>query len=519
MKSQDSEILYKSIFDNMTDGLAYCQVVFDSFGYPVDFTYVRVNKNFNKLMGLKNASGKTAAEIIPGIHLSNPDLLEICARVAVTGEPEKLETYIDVLAGWFLVSVYSPQTEFFVAMFQNISDRKQIEINLENAKIAARNVLEDLSAEKLKAEIAQAKEEAILLSIGDGLIATDEKGNIVLINKTAEKLLDIKSEDIAGKGIAEIIPIEDEKGMPIPPESRPVNMALADRCDPCHATPGINYYYTRKDKTRFPVEFMVTPVVLDGKVIGAIEVFRDVTREQEIDKAKTEFVSIASHQLRTPLSSVSWYVEMLLAGDTGELNIAQKKYLGEVYNGNQRMVKLVNDLLNVSRLELGTFIINPEPINIVELAQSVAGEQKPQIDQKKITFSLVLEKNIPEISADPKLLRMVAQNLLSNAVKYTPEKGKVKLSLYFDDKKKAIILEVSDSGYGIPKNQRDKIFTKFFRADNAREKDTEGAGLGLYIAKSIIDRTGGVVRFESKENVGTTFHVTLPLAGMQKKKK
>lgn len=519
MKPQDSEIFYKSLFDNMTDGLAYCRVVFDAAGYPVDFVYVRANKKFNELMGVKNVAGKKAAEIIPEIHLSNPDLLEICARVALTGEPEKLETYIEPIAGWFLVSVYSPRTNFFVAMFQDISDRKQIEKKLENAKIAARNVLEDLSAEKLRAEIAQAKEEAILLSIGEGLIATDEKGYIVLINKTAEKLLDVKSEEVMGKSIGQVIPIEDERGMPVPPESRLVNMALAGRCDRCHAAQGINYYYARKDKTKFPVASMVAPVILDGKVIGAIEVFRDVTREREIDKTKTEFVSIASHQLRTPLSSVSWHAEMLLTGDVGKLNKEQKKYLNEVYRGNQRMVKLVNALLNVSRLELGTFAVNPEPIDMVDLVRSVVDEQKKQIDQKKITFSLVFEKNIPAISADPKLLRMVAQNLLSNAVKYTSEKGKIKFSLSLDDGKKFILLKVSDTGCGISEHQQDKIFTKFFRADNAREKDTEGTGLGLYIAKSIIDQAGGSVRFESKENIGTIFYATLPLAGMQKKEK
>jgi len=114
---------------------------------------------------------------------------------------------------------------------------------------------------------------------------------------------------------------------------------------------------------------------------------------------------------------------------------------------------------------------------------------------------------------------MVAQNLLSNAVKYTSEKGKIKLSLSLDDKKKFILLKVSDTGCGINEYQQDKIFTKFFRADNAREKDTEGTGLGLYIAKSIIDQAGGSVRFESKENIGTTFYATLPLAGIQKKEK
>jgi signal transduction histidine kinase len=264
------------------------------------------------------------------------------------------------------------------------------------------------------------------------------------------------------------------------------------------------------------VSITATPVVLDTKPTGVIMVFHDITKEKEIDKAKTEFVSLASHQLRTPLSAVNWYVEMLLSGDAGTLNSEQKKYLDEVYKGNQRMVELVNSLLNVSRLELGTFLIEPKPTDVVLLAQSVADEQKLQIDQKKILFSFLFEKNIPVIQADPKLLRMVLQNLLVNAVKYTPEKGTIALSISLADKKD-LLIKISDTGYGIPKHQQDKIFTKLFRADNVREKDTQGTGLGLYIVKSIMDHSGGKIWFESEENKGTTFFVRLPLVGMKKK--
>lgn len=429
---------------------------------------------------------------------------------------------------------------YLMGIFRDTTDRRQTEKNLKNANIAAQNVLEDLSIEKLKAEMAKAKEEAILLSIGDGLLATDEKGNIILINKTAEKLLGKKSKEVMGKVFSEVILIEDEKGVHIPLEKHPISMALVNGT----TTTGPAYYYVRKDKIKFPVAITVTPVILDGGVIGTIQVFKDITREKEIDKVKTEFVSLASHQLRTPLSTVSWYVEMLLAGDAGKLNEEQKKYLDEVYHGNQRMVELVNALLNVSRLELGTFLIEPEPTNVVGLARSVMDEQKPQIDEKKITLSPSFEKNIPQIQADPKFLRMVFQNLLSNAVKYTPEKGTINFGLRLVkrgesvDKQKAsedsLAIVVSDNGYGIPKNQQDKIFTKLFRADNVREKDTEGTGLGLYVVKAIIDQAGGKIWFsspgaapaggqgsalggESSKNPGTTFYVTLPLGGMKKK--
>ena len=152
-------------------------------------------------------------------------------------------------------------------------------------------------------------------------------------------------------------------------------------------TTGTTYYNIGKDQTKFPVAITVTPVVLAGKVVGTIKVFRDITYEREIDKAKTEFVSLASHQLRTPLSTVNWYAEMLLEGDVGELNGKQKKYLDEVYRSNRRMVELVNALLDVSSLELGTFVIEPIQMDICKLSEDVVHEQKPQIAARNIRFT------------------------------------------------------------------------------------------------------------------------------------
>ncbi len=255
----------------------------------------------------------------------------------------------------------------------------------------------------------------------------------------------------------------------------------------------------------------------NGKVVKMVGVNFDVTKEHAVDQAKTEFVSLASHQLRTPLSAINWYTEMLLAGDAGAITDDQKNYLEEIYHGNQRMVDLVNALLNVSRMELGTFIVEPEPTNIIQLAQDVVKEQNPQITQRKIQLTVKFAKDIPVMQVDPKLLRMVFQNLLSNSVKYTPEGGAVTMSIQRDDKDNAVAITVADTGYGIPKEQHDKIFSKLFRADNVREQDTDGTGLGLYIVKSIVEQSNGKIWFESEKDKGTTFHVTLPLAGMKKK--
>jgi len=362
-------------------------------------------------------------------------------------------------------------------------------------------------------EQIRSKNEAILTSIGDGLVVVDKEGKISYINKSFEEMLGWKTQEIIGKSMVEVVPREDANGKKVSFKERILTQVLAGQKFVADLTNP--FYYICKDKSRFPASSIVAPVILAGKIVGAVEVFRDITKEKEIDKAKTEFVSLASHQLRTPLSTVNWYSEMLLTGDVGEVTPDQKKYLEEIYNGNQRMVDLVNTLLDVSRIEMGTFMVEPKPTDVVKLAQSVIDEQKLQIDEKKIKFSAVFEKGIPLIQADPKLLRMVIQNLLSNAIKYTPEGGKVATSLYLDTKKN-VIFKISDTGYGIPKNQQNKIFTKLFRADNVVGKDTEGTGLGLYIAKSIVEQAGGRLYFESVENEGTTFYASLPLG---KKKK
>lgn len=270
----------------------------------------------------------------------------------------------------------------------------------------------------------------------------------------------------------------------------------------------------RRDGRLYVARLHVAPIMADGHAIAYVGTEEDITDLRLLDKAKTEFVSLASHQLRTPLSAVNWYTEMLLAGDAGKITDAQRKYLDEIAHGSQRMVDLVNTLLHVSRIELGTFKIEPEPVDVAALVRSVIDEQKPQIDGKKLHVRQYFSAGIPDIQADPKLLRMVFQNLLSNAVKYTDDGGRIDVSISAEGKE--LHAAVADTGWGIPKDQQDKIFTKLFRADNVKGRVTDGTGLGLYIAKSIVDRSGGSMWFESEEGKGTTFHVVLPIAGAKK---
>ncbi|MCR4325593.1 MAG: cell wall metabolism sensor histidine kinase WalK, partial [Patescibacteria group bacterium] len=258
-------------------------------------------------------------------------------------------------------------------MKQSTLGREQIEQDLKNAKIAARNVLEDLQAEKEKLAEAKAKDEAMLASIGDGVIIVDLAGKITFMNQVAEDLLGWKSAEGVDKLLFDVLPIENEKGDLIEAKARPMAIALASAGAAAEAveipatSPQKNIpilYYVRKDKTRFPAAITVAPVLLKNTILGAIEVFRDITKEREIDRTKSEFVSLASHQLRTPLTTINWYSEMLLKGGATKNIKRRKEYLEKIHAGSRQMVMLVNMLLDVSRIELGTLIVESKPTNI-----------------------------------------------------------------------------------------------------------------------------------------------------------
>ena len=432
------------------------------------------------------------------LDLSSKEFLENNRRL------EKARTQIKGQAKNLALKVASRTKE----LRQRIKD-------LENVREAMANVLEDLNREREALATEKAKDEAVLTSIADGCIVVNKSGKIIFINQIAQEMLGYTSKESIGKQWYEILHREDESGNPISPDKGAIRAALSSTT----TTPTItSFYYLRRDRTRFPISRTVSPIALEGEIIGAVNIFRDITFEKEIDKAKSEFVSLASHQLRTPLTTISWYTEMILNGDAGKLISKQKEYFKEIYRSNQRMIGLVNTLLDVSRIELGTFPIEPAPTNIIELTQNEISEQKPQINTKQIAFSFSFNKDISVIFIDPKLLCIIIQNLLSNAIKYTPERGKVELTISLVDKNN-ILLKILDTGYGIPKQQQNQVFTKLFRADNVQEKDTEGTGLGLYIVKSVVEHAGGKIWFESEENKGSTFYVTLPVEGMRKNTK
>jgi len=233
-------------------------------------------------------------------------------------------------------------------------------------------------------------------------------------------------------------------------------------------------------------------------------------RLKELDQMKTEFISVASHQMRTPLSAIKWILKMIIDGDLGPLNQEQKDLLAKGYQSNERMIALINDLLNVSRIEEGRFQYRMIRTSLEEEIKKVIEEMKSDIQAKHIRLKYEQSQApLPKVSMDPQKIHLVVQNLIDNALKYTPSHGRVEINLKQEGQE--IIFSIKDDGVGIPTSQRDKIFSKFFRADNVIRMQTEGSGLGLFIVKNIIKAHTGRVWFESQEGIGTTFYFALPL--------
>lgn len=234
-----------------------------------------------------------------------------------------------------------------------------------------------------------------------------------------------------------------------------------------------------------------------------------VKRVQELDKTKSEFISIAAHQLRTPLSAIKWTFKMMIDEDVGEITLEQKEFLKRGYITNERMISLVNDLLNVSRIEEGRFGYEFKPKAIEDIIETLLKAAYPLLEEKRINFVLNKPaKPLRKINADAEKLTLALENILNNAIKYTPPKGKI--SLLVEEKENQLTIIVTDSGVGVPKDQISKLFTKFFRGSNVIRLQTDGSGLGLFITKNVIEKHKGYITIQSEESRGTVVKIALP---------
>jgi PAS domain S-box-containing protein len=354
--------------------------------------------------------------------------------------------------------------------------------------------------------LQQAAADALFASIGDGAIATDEFGKITQVNRVACQILDLREKQLVGQWFPKIIGAVSPEGVPVNLIDRPITKAFLTGLPISE-----KMFYKRNSGIVVPVSITVSPILLGGKPIGAIQVFRDITLEQEIDRMKSEFISLASHQLRTPLSAIKTYSHMLVDGYMGEITAPQRKSLRTIISATNRMNELISTLLNITRIESGTIAVTPRQLHMDKVVDEVIKEVSLMAADKSISLSCVKSTTgNMSIKTDSLILKEIITNLVSNAIKYTPDEGSVVITI----KPRAHNVEVSvaDTGWGIPKYAQDQIFSKFFRAHNIVKRETTGTGLGLYLVKGLLDRLGGKIWFVSDEGKGTTFSFSLPRA-------
>jgi len=378
----------------------------------------------------------------------------------------------------------------------DISELKEFQAKLEE-KVKERT--KELMEASAKAREERNKTLSIISDLTDGLLVFDKNDALSLINPQAEKMLEVQKTDVLGKSLV---------GLYALPNFLPFSKIFDTRLREL----------LRKEvkiKENFILEVSAIATKKQKKNTGFIVILHDISREKLVEKMKTEFVSLAAHQLRTPLSAIKWSLKNFLSGDLGKMNSKQQEQLGEVYKSNERMIDLIDDLLDVTRIEEGRYLYNLVSYDVCKIAKAVIARHKDRIAEKKIELSLQHPKcKLPEVMIDVEKMELAINNLIENAVRYTASGGKIIVSLKKTDDK--IEFSIKDSGIGIPRDQQKRVFEKFFRGSNAVKIETEGTGLGLFIAKNIIEAHGGRIWFESEEKKGTTFYFSIPLETSKK---
>jgi PAS domain S-box-containing protein len=377
--------------------------------------------------------------------------------------------------------------------FQDLTEIRKKEDELKNIQAALLNMLEDTELERKRAEEEKNKTVAIITNLTDGLLVFDQDNKLLLINPQAEKLFNIEAEKVVNKLVGELIQV--------PAFSLLIDQSQQDQ--------GIFRKEIQLDKDVI-LTVTTTSFIREKEKAGTIVILHDISRERIIERMKTEFVSLSAHQLRTPLAAIKWTMTMLLDEDVGKITKDQRELLEKCYKSNERMVLLINDLLNVARIEEGKYLFRPIFAKIDEIIKSVVAAFQGEAEKKNIKIEFKEpEKETPKVLMDVEKIKLVIENLTDNAIRYTFPGGKITISVSSD--KKEIGFKIQDTGVGIPMEQQPRVFTRFFRASNVMRLETEGSGLGLFTSKNIVEAHGGKIWFESKEGKGTTFYFTLPL--------
>lgn len=370
--------------------------------------------------------------------------------------------------------------------------------------LTERKQFEDQRAQQFRdTERARSQTRAILDATSEGMTLVSPDGTFLIVNQRFAELFGVSPDTVIGRQFSELESLVDY----IFVEPQAARERLENIAADSHSHVRENFLQ------RFPeareLELFSTPVHTNDQIyIGRLYVFRDVTQERAVDRMKSEFVSMVSHELRTPLTSIKGYIDLLLDGEVGELQPQQQNFLTIAKNNTDRLVALISDLLDISRIEAGKLELKRSRIEIAAAIREVAASFAPQIEAKQQALALDLSENLTPIFGDPDRVHQILTNLLSNAHKYTPRGGKI--SITAREAQQQLQVDVTDNGIGLSPEEQTKIFARFYRARNRATEHVGGTGLGLAITRSLVELHGGEIRVTSTRGVGSTFTILFP---------
>lgn len=422
----------------------------------------------------------------------------------VTNRRKNGDTY---LASISVSPILDKQGEvtFFVGIERDITDERKHQDDIERHAHELEVANSQIQVEKERAEGIL----RFLESIGESVYATDIERKIIFINKTASDYIGKDSKEILGTHTSEYFLFQSNEGTT---ENRQFPIQQVLKTGKTVIFP--NHTFVVKGDSRLPVTGTASPIFDDvGVLLGVIVIFQDITEKYALEQMKDRFLSVAAHQLRTPIGSMRWSMELLRGGDFGELPAGAQEAIQELYANSTRLLALINSLLDVSRIDQGKTNEESVLVDISSVIQEVLHTLSGEAKQHAV--SMIFEppkKSVPKVWVTREHIFEAIENLISNGLRYSREGGAVTITIQSNLKKEILEIRVADTGIGIPKADQEKIFSKFFRASNAVRSFTDGSGLGLSVVKSYVEENGGTVRFESEENMGSTFIITLPLA-------
>ncbi|EKD66886.1 MAG: Multi-sensor signal transduction histidine kinase [uncultured bacterium] len=364
------------------------------------------------------------------------------------------------------------------------------------------NGIKNLGEAKRAAELEKLKTESIITHLADGLVMLGKDCKVMLVNPMAEKLLGVSEKNVLG-----IDPRKKAEKQNLNSFHKALHWCLSEK--------EMENGKTIKEEIKldYPIKRILdvrTSPVRDttGKLLGFVKTLHNVTREKELDDIKSDFISIASHQLKTPLAIMNWDLELLLK-NRGK----KQKLLNDITASNKEMIQIVSDLLDVSRIEQGRAKLKIRPASMKMVVENAVKKLLQFADKKNIKLTTDLPSKDMTQMIDPEAIELVLHNLLDNALKYTQGHGMVKVTLKYTPKERPKYIEVTveDNGIGIPKLDQKKLFTKFYRGKNIKEMNVKGTGLGLFIVKNIVDLHQGSITIQSEERKGSKFNVKIPL--------